>query len=57
MNALLERTDIDPDLPDKVGRTPLSYAACSKSVDIVKTLLRRGDVNPDSLDIYGRTPL
>ena len=57
MRLLLQRENVNSDLPDEYGRAPLSYAAESGREGAVKLLLERGTVNPDSSDIEGRTPL
>jgi ankyrin repeat protein len=57
VKLLLERGDVDPDLTDKAGRTPLSYAAEFGREGVVKLLLEHGDVNTDLSDNDGRTPL
>ena len=57
MKILLERGDVNPDLLDRGGRTPLSYAAGCGHEGIVKILLDRGDVDSGSSDNDGRTPL
>ena len=46
MKLLLERGDVNPDLPDSNGRTLLSFAIELGREDLVKLLLGRGDVNP-----------
>ncbi|OBT78240.1 hypothetical protein VF21_03031 [Pseudogymnoascus sp. 05NY08] len=42
---------------DRLGRTPLSWAATEGQVEIVKLLVERDDVEVDSKDLNGRTPL
>jgi len=54
---LLERNDVNPDIADKNGRTPLSWAASHGNVVFVKMLLERNGVNPDMPDRRGRTPI
>ena len=57
VKMLLERNDVNPDMADKSGRTPLSWAASYGCEEIVEMLLERNDVNPDTPDERGRTPL
>jgi FOG: Ankyrin repeat len=58
VKALFARAqDIDPDLQDKEGRTPLSWAAEYGHTEVVKTLLSDGRVDPDRQDNNGQTPL
>ena len=54
---LLERTDANPNSPDKSGWTPLSFAAHCGQAGVAKMLLGRGDANLNSRDNDGRTPL
>ena len=56
VEMLLEKNNVNPDTPDKSGRTPLSWAAQKWEVEIVRILLERNDVNPDTEDERGRTP-
>ena len=59
MNLLLLRTvlqDVDIDVRDIGGRTPLSYAISRGHLDIVKLLLQH-NADIDCKDIEGRTPL
>jgi len=57
VKLLLEWRDVDPNSPDRNGRTPLSFAAECGLGDLVKLFLQRGDISPDSADRDGRTPL
>ena len=57
MKLLLERGDVDPNLPDSDGRTPLWLSAKRREEGVVKLLLARSDVDPNSPDGNGRTPL
>ena len=57
VKLLLGLEDINPDRPDRNGRTPLSWAAGMGRDGVVKLLLGREDVNPDKPDSVGRTPL
>jgi len=57
VRILLRRNDVNPDRPDKRGRTPLSWAAEYGREESVQMLLERNDVNPNSADKSGRTPL
>lgn len=54
---LLEDSRFDPDTPDQVGRTALSYASEHHIPDLVKMLLQHPLVNVNSRDGSGRTPL
>jgi ankyrin repeat protein len=54
---MLEHPDIDPELPDMWGRTPLARAAIQGHVGMVKLLLERNDVSVNSFDANGDTPL
>jgi len=54
---LFGRDDIEPDKPDKNGRTPLRRAAKKGREGVVKILLGREGVNPDKPDNGGQTPL
>lgn len=47
----------NPDIKNKSGRTPLSYAAEKGHPGIVKALLGNPNVKPDTVDKDGRTPL
>ena len=57
VERLLEREDVDVNLPDEGGRSPLSSAACQGHSAIVRLLLTRKDIDVNSRDILGRTPL
>jgi len=57
VKLLLPREDVDPDIPDENGRTPLSHAAMCSSEGTVRLLLQRRDVDPSSSDKDGITPL
>jgi len=57
VEILLEQNDVNPDIADKNGRTPLSWAASYGNANIVKMLLERNDVNPDTPDRRSRTPI
>jgi len=54
---LLDHEGVNPDQPDKDGRTPLWWAACNGHEEVVKILLGRDDINPDKSDKDGKTPL
>ena len=56
MKLLLGREDVNPDMPNSAGRTPLLWAAGEGHEEVVKLLLERGDVNPDMLYDGGLTP-
>jgi len=57
VSLLFGRKYVNPDRPDKDGRTPLWWAVWSKYNGVVKLLLGREEVTPDRPDNYGRTPL
>ena len=54
---MLLRRDINPNKPDKDGKTPLLVAARDGHEGVVKLILGRDEVNPDKPDGHGRTPL
>ncbi|PQE31443.1 hypothetical protein CJF32_00008075 [Rutstroemia sp. NJR-2017a WRK4] len=57
MTALI-KDGLHPDLKDKNGRTPLSWAAEEGNTEVVTLLLSKTDeVDPNSRDNRGRTPL
>lgn len=47
----------DVNIPDKTGRTPLSYAAPSGYLEMVNILTESGSESINSQDKYGRTAL
>ncbi|KAF5641538.1 het [Fusarium sp. NRRL 52700] len=57
VKLLLENTDLDPDVKDEDGRTPLSWAVRNRHGAIVKLLLFTGKVDPEVRDSGGRTLL
>ena len=57
VKLLLGREDVNPDRPDDVARTPISWAAGNGHEEVVNLLLGRGDVDPDRADNAGRTPI
>lgn len=57
VRELLNSPGIDPNVPDKAGRTPLWFAACNGSLEIAQQLLERQDVDLLSKDIEGHTTL
>jgi len=57
VKLLLEREDVDPDMPNNQGSTPLSWATDNGHEGIVKLLLDRNDVDPNRPDDNGQTPL
>jgi len=46
----------DPNVADNAGYTPLAFAACSGSREVLSALLRHG-AQPDPQDTFGVTPL
>ena len=57
MKILLGRDGVDPDKPDKGGRTPLWLAARDGREGVVDILLGRSGVDPNQQDVDGQTPL
>ena len=57
MEILLGREDVNPNIPDSNGQTPLCCAALNGHEVVVQLLLSRGDIDPDKPDKYGQTPL
>jgi ankyrin repeat protein len=57
VKLLLKANDIDPDIPDNAGCSPLSYTAENGHEEFEKILLKGTRVNPNSRDSLGRTPL
>ena len=47
---LLERNDVDPNIADKYGRTPLWQAVKKGRDGVVRILLERSDVDPNTAD-------
>ncbi|KAJ7576452.1 ankyrin repeat-containing domain protein [Mycena floridula] len=54
---LLQHPDIDIDLGDCEGWTPLSLAVLCNYEEVVESLLRHPHIHPDIPDEMGRTPL
>ena len=57
VEILLTRHDIDPNMQDVDGQTPLGWAAFNGHALVVASLLDRPEVRLDIRDIDGRTPL
>ena len=57
LTPLVEREDVEADLKDENGRTPLSWAAAEGHDAVVRLLVERDDVKADSKGESGRTPL
>jgi ankyrin repeat protein len=53
----LHREDVDVNLKDKNGWTPIAHAVQGKSVEVVKLLLVREDVDINLRNKHGRTPI
>lgn len=58
-SSLLERSDVDPNIPDTIyGQTPLLWAVENGHEGVVRKLLERNDVDPNIAgNRFGRTPL
>jgi len=56
-SLLFGKKYVNPDRPDRIGQTPLSWAAQTGHDGVVKLLLGQGDINPNRQDNYNRTPL
>ncbi|SCO24412.1 unnamed protein product [Fusarium fujikuroi] len=57
VKLLLDNPDLDPDVKDEEGQTPLSWAVRNRHKAIVKLLLFTGKVDPEVRDKGGRTLL
>ena len=57
VEILLGRAEVNPNMQDNRGRTPLSYAAERGYQEMVALLLEREEVNSDVADNDGKTPL
>jgi ankyrin repeat protein len=58
VRLLVDQYDVEPDLKDESGQTPLLLAAIYGHNTVVKLLLATGKVNLEAEDTkYGRTPL
>lgn len=57
VKLLLSTINIQPDLRNLRGETPLSVAAGEGEESIVEELLRTGNVDPNSKDRFGQVPL
>jgi len=57
VKLLLEREDVDPNLPNRDGDTPLGCAAITGYDGVVKLLLERLNVDPNHQCMNGLTPL
>ncbi|KAN0080541.1 Ankyrin repeat-containing domain protein [Elaphomyces granulatus] len=56
IKVLLDRDDIDPNIPDDTGRTPLFWASCG-SLEAVSLLLGEEGIDPNARNKHGLTPL
>ena len=50
MKLLLEKNDVDPNVRDNFGCTPLASACLHKNIAIVRSLLSRHDIDPSIVD-------
>ena len=57
VKRLIERENLDVNLPDENGDSPLSSAAYTGRSAIFRLLLTRGDIDVNSRNFEGRTPL
>jgi hypothetical protein len=57
VDSLLQLCNYPPNLKDKYGRAPLSWAAENGHLPIIKRLIATGRVKIDSVDKYGKSPL
>jgi len=57
VKLLLAKKSLDPNVQDKNGRTPLSWAAKRGYSRIVKLLLKSDNVDINLTDDYDQTPL
>ena len=57
ITVLIQMEGCDINQGDRVGFTPLMWAAWKGHQGAVALLLTRGDIDPDKPDNYGRTPL
>ena len=57
VGLLLQRNDVNPNLPSKGGKTPLHWAASAGHEGVIKLLLERQDVDPNRADGRDRRPL
>jgi ankyrin repeat protein len=55
IEQLLAFDEVNPDLADNMGQTPLMFAAQNRQVDVVRLLMATGKVNPDRRDNDGWT--
>ena len=56
VRTLLDREDIDPDIPNEKKQYPLHFAAFKKHPEVVKAFLESGKCDPWVVDRKGRTP-
>ena len=56
MKKLLERNDVNPDTPDRRGRTPFLWAIIYGHNEVMEILQEQNKINPDA-DESGHTPL
>ena len=54
---MVEAEGCDISQKDRMGNTPLAWAAENGHEGVVKVLLGRGDIDPDKPDEDDRTPL
>ena len=57
MKLLIQREDMDVNLPDRFGSSPLQRAVQQAEIEAVELLLTREDIDVNSKDKSGMTPL
>ncbi|KAI1365712.1 hypothetical protein F5Y08DRAFT_327890 [Xylaria arbuscula] len=57
VELLLKSGEVDPNLTDDYGRTPLSHAAELNNTRVIEILLHRIDISADLGDLNGQTPI
>ena len=55
--SLLQEQDVNPNLPDRFGSSPIFWAVSANSLQAVKQLLKDTRTNPEHLDLNFRSAL